>query len=107
MIWKLTDYITEDKISYGIGVLGMPGATVYGGLCDTLRPQQGETIFVSAASGAVGGMVGQLAKALYNCKVIGSCGGAVKGKMITEEWGFEHAIYYSQVSLKETVCHMV
>ncbi|MFN9616539.1 MAG: hypothetical protein ACK55Q_15250, partial [Dolichospermum sp.] len=67
----------------GIGVLGMPGATAYGGLCDTLRPLQGDTIFVSDAAGAVGGMVGQLAKALYNCKVIGSCGGAAKGKLIT------------------------
>jgi NADPH-dependent curcumin reductase CurA len=97
----LTDYITEDKISYGIGVLGMPGATAYGGLCDTLRPLQGETIFVSAAAGAVGGMVGQLAKALYNCKVIGSCGGAAKGKLITEEWGFDHAIDYKTCKNKD------
>jgi NADPH-dependent curcumin reductase CurA len=37
-MWKLTDYITESQISYGIGVLGMPGATAYGGLVDTLRP---------------------------------------------------------------------
>jgi NADPH-dependent curcumin reductase CurA len=58
LMWKLTDYITESQISYGIGVLGMPGATAYGGLVDTLRPLKGETIFVSAAAGAVGGMVG-------------------------------------------------
>ena len=58
LMWKLTDYITESQISYGIGVLGMPGATAYGGLVDTLRPHKGETIFVSAAAGAVGGMVG-------------------------------------------------
>jgi NADPH-dependent curcumin reductase CurA len=101
LIWKLTDYITEDKISYGIGVLGMPGATVYGGLVDTLRPLQGETIFISAAAGAVGGMVGQLAKALYNCKVIGSCGGTAKGKLITEEWGFDHAIDYKTLKDKD------
>jgi NADPH-dependent curcumin reductase CurA len=62
LFWKLTDFITESQISYGIGVLGMPGATVYGGLVDTLRPKKGETIFISAAAGAVGGMVGQLAK---------------------------------------------
>ncbi len=75
-MWKLTDYISESQISYGIGVLGMPGATAYGGLVDTLRPLKGETIFVSAAAGAVGGLVGQLAKALYDCNVIGSCGGS-------------------------------
>jgi len=94
LMWKLTDYINENQISLGIGVLGMPGATAYGGLVDTLRPLKGETIFVSAAAGAVGGMVGQLAKTLYDCKVIGSCGGSAKGKMITEEWGFDHAIDY-------------
>ena len=79
----------------------MPGATAYGGLVDTLRPLKGETIFVSAAAGAVGGLVGQLAKALYDCKVIGSCGGAQKGKMIQEEWGFDHAIDYKTCNGKE------
>jgi len=101
VIWKLTDYITESQISYGIGVLGMPGATAYGGLVDTLRPLKGETIFVSAAAGAVGGLVGQLAKALYDCKVIGSCGGSQKGKMIKEEWGFDHAIDYKTCNGKD------
>lgn len=76
----------------------MPGATAYGGLVDTLRPLKGETIFVSAAAGAVGGLVGQLAKTLYDCKVIGSCGGAQKCKMIKEEWGFDHAIDYKTLN---------
>jgi NADPH-dependent curcumin reductase CurA len=58
IIWKLTDYIKESQISYGIGIFGMPGATVYGGLIGTLRPQKGETIFISAAAGAVGSLVG-------------------------------------------------
>jgi NADPH-dependent curcumin reductase CurA len=79
----------------------MPGATAYGGLVDTLRPLKGETIFVSAAAGAVGGLVGQLAKALYDCKVIGSCGGSQKGKMIKEEWGFDHAIDYKMCKDKD------
>ena len=100
LMWKLTDYINESQISYGIGVLGMPGATAYGGI-DTLRPLKGETIFVSAAAGAVGGIVEQLAKNLYDCKVIGSCGGSAKGKMITEEWGFDHAIDYKTCKDKE------
>ena len=100
LMWNLTDYITESQISYGIGVLGMPGATAYGGI-DVLRPVKGETIFISAAAGAVGGLVGQLAKTLYDCKVIGSCGGPAKGKMITEEWGFDHAIDYKMCKDKD------
>ena len=61
-----------------MGVLGMSGSTAYGGLIDILRPNIGETIFVSSASGAVGSVVGMIAKKIYKCKVIGSCGGAEK-----------------------------
>jgi NADPH-dependent curcumin reductase CurA len=57
LIWRL-DSLSEDNISYGIGVLGMPGSTAYGGLIDVLKPLKGETIFISAASGAVGSLVG-------------------------------------------------
>jgi hypothetical protein len=49
----------------------MPGSTAYGGLLDVLRPLKGETIFVSSASGAVGGLVGMMAKNVFGCKVIG------------------------------------
>jgi NADPH-dependent curcumin reductase CurA len=101
LIWKLTDHITEDQIGLGIGVLGMPGATVYGGVHDVLRPKEGETLFVSAASGAVGSMVGQLAKNVYNCKVVGSCGGAKKCEFLESKFGFDHAIDYKQANNKE------
>ena len=57
-IWKLTGLIEEADISHGIGAMGMPGATAYGGLIDVLRPNQGDTIWVSGAGGAVGSMVG-------------------------------------------------
>ena len=57
--WPLKG-IEESNVSLGIGVLGMPGATAYGGLIDVLRPKEGETLFVSAAAGAVGGLVGQV-----------------------------------------------
>ena len=72
----------------------MPGATAYGGLIDVLRPNEGDVIFVSAASGAVGSLVGMLAKNVYNCTVIGSCGGAEKCALITEKFGYDHAIDY-------------
>jgi NADPH:quinone reductase len=101
LIWKLTDHITEDQIGLGIGVLGMPGATVYGGVVDVLRPKEGETLFVSAASGAVGSVVGQLAKNVYKCKVIGSCGGPTKCDFIKKQFGFDHAIDYKQAKNKD------
>ncbi len=72
----------------------MPGATAYGGLIDVLRPVEGEVIFISAASGAVGSLVGMLAKNVFNCTVIGSCGGPEKGALITEKFGYDKAIDY-------------
>lgn len=101
-LWKLTGLLpSEDKISYGIGVLGMPGSTAYGGLIDILRPKQGETIFISGAAGAVGSMVGQLAKNLFNCKVIGSCGGPAKVALAKEKFGFDECIDYKTIKTKE------
>lgn len=98
LIWKLTGLLDESEITLGLGLMGMPGSTAYGGLIDILRPNQGETIFISAASGAVGSLVGMLAKRLYNCKVIGSCGGPEKCALIKEKFGFDHAIDYKKLS---------
>eukprot|EP00906_Rhabdomonas_costata_P011425 RCo016283 len=99
--WKLTGLIPEDKISLGIGVLGMPGSTAYAGLYDVLRPKPGETLFVSGAAGAVGSLVGQLAKQVFNCKVIGSCGGPEKVAMVKAKFGFDAAIDYKAHNTKE------
>jgi len=71
-----------------IGALGMPGLTAYSSLYDIGRPKKGETIFVSAASGAVGQLVGQIAKH-EGLKVIGSVGDDKKLEYITKELGFE------------------
>uniref|UniRef100_A0A7S2BSP8 Enoyl reductase (ER) domain-containing protein n=1 Tax=Florenciella parvula TaxID=236787 RepID=A0A7S2BSP8_9STRA len=98
MSWNLTDHISEDEITLGIGVLGMPGSTAYGGLTGVLRPNEGETLFVSAAAGAVGSLVGQMAKAKYNCTVVGSCGGAAKNELVKAKFGFDHAIDYKELS---------
>ncbi|RYG67831.1 hypothetical protein EON64_06575 [archaeon] len=51
----------------------MPGATAYGGVTDALRPASGETVFIFAASEAMGGLVGMLCKVVFGCKMIGSC----------------------------------
>ena len=66
----------------------MPGATAYGGLVDVLRPEKNQTIFISAASGAVGSLVGMIAKNVYNCFVIGSVGGEEKCNIIKEKLKF-------------------
>jgi NADPH-dependent curcumin reductase CurA len=96
LTWKLTEYITEDQISLGVGLLGPPGATAYGGVVDVLHPAEGETVFISAASGAVGSMAGQIAKNVYKCTVIGSCGGPAKCDNIKQKFGYDHAIDYKQ-----------
>jgi len=95
---KLSGMVSEDQISLGIGVLGMPGATAYGGLIDILKPEPGQTIWVSAAAGAVGSMVGMMAKNVFGCKVIGSAGGPAKCKLVLEQFGFDHCIDYKTCS---------
>jgi NADPH-dependent curcumin reductase CurA len=76
-----------------ISTLGMPGMTAYFGLLDIGRPQEGETVVVSAAAGAVGSIVGQIAK-LKGCRVVGIAGGAEKCSYIVDELGFDAAIDY-------------
>jgi NADPH-dependent curcumin reductase len=78
-------------ISTALGVRGMPGATAYFGLLKLGRPKPGETVVVSAASGAVGSVVGQIAKHL-GCRVVGIAGGAAKCAYLTGELGFDAAV---------------
>jgi NADPH-dependent curcumin reductase len=74
--------------SLALGVLGMPGFTAYMGLLDIGQPQPGETVVVAAASGAVGSVVGQIAR-LKGCHVVGVAGGAEKCRYVVEELGFD------------------
>jgi hypothetical protein len=76
-----------------LGALGMPGLTAYFGLLDVGRAQEGDTVVVSGAAGAVGSVVGQIAK-IKGCRVIGIAGGEEKCRWITEELGFDAAIDY-------------
>jgi NADPH-dependent curcumin reductase CurA len=82
-----------------LSVLGMPGFTAYFGLLDIGRPQPGETVVVSAAAGAVGGVVGQIAK-IKGCRAVGIAGGADKCKYVVEELGFDAAIDYKREDVK-------
>lgn len=79
--------------SYYLGVLGMPGLTAYFGLMHIGKPKPGETVVVSGAAGAVGVVVGQLAK-IHGCRVIGIAGSDEKIKLLKEEFGFDDAINY-------------
>jgi NADPH-dependent curcumin reductase CurA len=78
-------------ISAYLGVAGMPGVTAWIGLNDIGQPKPGETVVVSAASGAVGSVVGQLAK-LRDCRVVGVAGGREKGDFVVKELGFDACI---------------
>jgi NADPH-dependent curcumin reductase CurA len=80
-------------VSTALGVLGMPGLTAYFGLLDIGKPKQGETVVVSGAAGAVGTIVGQIAK-IYGCRVVGIAGSDKKTKYLIDELGFDTAINY-------------
>ena len=80
-------------ISTALGVLGMPGLTAYAGLMEFGKPKEGETVFVSAAAGAVGSVVGQLAR-LKGARAVGSAGSQEKIDWLTGELGFDAAFNY-------------
>jgi NADPH-dependent curcumin reductase CurA len=83
-----------------LGALGMPGLTAYVGLFDIAGLRDGESVFVSAAAGAVGSVAGQLAKA-HGCRVVGSAGSAEKVALLTDELGFDAAFNYKDGSVHE------
>ena len=80
-------------LSAYLGVLGMPGMTAYFGLKEIGQPKAGETVVVSAASGAVGSVVGQLAR-LWGCRAVGIAGGAKKCAYVKDELGLDACIDY-------------
>jgi len=81
-----------------LGALGMPGVTAYFGLLDIGRPQEGETVLVSGAAGAVGGLVGQIAK-LKGARAVGIAGGPEKCGHLLEDLGFDATIDYKSEDL--------
>ena len=85
-------------LSYYLGVLGMPGMTAYFGLKEIGAPKAGETVVVSAASGAVGSVVGQLAK-LAGCRAVGIAGGPRKCEYVVKELGFDACVDYKAGNL--------
>jgi NADPH-dependent curcumin reductase CurA len=86
--------------SYYLGLLGMPGFTAWFGLMEIGKPKPGETVVVSAASGAVGSVVGQLAK-IHGCRVVGIAGGSAKCDYVVRELGFDACVDHKRGALHD------
>jgi hypothetical protein len=89
-----------ERPSYALGVLGMPGLTAYVGLLDIGQPRAGETVVVGAATGAVGSVVGQIAK-LKGCRVVGVAGGKAKCDYAVDSLGFDACLDHRAPQLRE------
>ncbi|MGZ8289296.1 MAG: NADP-dependent oxidoreductase [Telluria sp.] len=87
-------------LSAYLGAVGMPGMTAWYGLNQIIAPKAGETVLVTAASGAVGSAVGQLAK-LKGCRAVGIAGGPDKCAYVVEELGFDACVDYKAGNLKD------
>ncbi|KAK2708755.1 hypothetical protein QYM36_014381, partial [Artemia franciscana] len=87
--------------SVGLGAVGMPGNTAYFGFLEICQPKPGETVVVNGAAGAVGSLVGQIAK-IKGCKVIGYAGSDDKIKWL-QELGFDHAFNYKKVNIRKSL----
>lgn len=85
-----------------LSVLGTPGMTAYFGLLETGQPKPGETVVVSAAAGAVGSLVGQIAK-IQNCRAVGIAGGAEKCSYVVHDLGFDAAIDYKSEDVRASL----
>ncbi|KAF4401405.1 hypothetical protein G4B88_001599 [Cannabis sativa] len=92
-VFKIHD--TDVPLSYYAGILGMPGMTAYAGFYELCSPKKGEYVFVSAASGAVGQLVGQFAK-LLGCYVVGSAGTKEKVDLLKNKFGYDEAFNYKE-----------
>ena len=88
----------QAPISTALGVLGMPGMTAYVGLLDIGQPKPGETVVVSAASGAVGSVVGQIAR-INGCRAVGVAGSSEKCDYVVKELGFDACVNYKTQEL--------
>ncbi|HLT98248.1 MAG TPA: NADP-dependent oxidoreductase [Burkholderiaceae bacterium] len=93
---------TDLPLSLSLGVLGLNGITAYFGLTAVGQPQAGDTVVVSTAAGAVGSLVGQLAK-LQGCRTVGIAGGELKRRLCLEEFGYDAAIDYRQPNLEASL----
>ena len=92
--------VQDEPLSTHMHILGTTGLTAYGGLLVTGELKDGENVFVSAAAGAVGSVVGQIAK-IKNCRVVGSCGSDEKVRHLVDELGFDAAFNYKTTNIRK------
>lgn len=97
--WHKVDPAFAPLTTY-LGTLGMPGMTAYFGILEVGKIKEGDVVVVSGAAGAVGSVVGQIAK-IKGCTVTGIAGGADKCRYLVEELGFDHAIDYKDEDVRE------
>jgi NADPH-dependent curcumin reductase CurA len=106
VVGKAKDFVKLDPrlapLPRYLGVLGMPGLTAYFGLLDIGQPKEGETVVVSGAAGAVGAIVGQIAK-IKGCRVVGIAGGPDKCRYLIDELGFDAAIDYKSEDVPQSL----
>jgi len=100
---KLDFDLDPKQLSLLIGCLGLPGLTAYFGLEKVAQPKEGNTILISGAAGAVGSIVGQLAKLRYKCNVLGITSTEEKAQYLTKELGFDHVFVHANKANK-TLC---
>lgn len=98
LLQKLENWVAP--VSTAVGVLGMPGQTAYFGLLHLGQPKAGETVVVAAASGAVGSVVGQLAK-IKGCRAVGIAGGPEKCAFVKNELGFDECVDHKSPTFKD------
>ncbi len=96
---QLVKVARTDPLTHLLSVYGTAGLTAYLGLMEIGRPKEGDTVVVSAAGGAVGSLVGQIAK-LKGCRVVGIAGGQAKCDLLTSEFGFDAAVDYKGLDLR-------
>lgn len=96
MLMKVDD--RHIPLSAYLGTVGMPGVTAWYGLMEICQPKAGETVVVTAASGAVGSVVGQLAK-MHGCRAVGIAGGAEKCRYVVDALGFDACVDYKAGNL--------
>ncbi|TNE45660.1 MAG: NADP-dependent oxidoreductase [Deltaproteobacteria bacterium] len=99
--WYTVDPALAPLETY-IGTLGMPGMTAYFGLLEVGKAKVGDTVLVSGAAGAVGSVVGQIAK-IHGCRTVGIAGGPEKCKYLVDELGFDGAIDYKNENIREGI----
>ncbi|XP_052739305.1 prostaglandin reductase 1-like [Bicyclus anynana] len=101
IVYKLPD-LKGLSNSLGVGAVGMPGATAYFGFLEICQPKAGETVVVTGAAGAVGSLVGQIAK-IKGCRVIGFAGSDDKVNWLENELGFDRAFNYKTVDVQKVL----